>query len=295
MLAATSVMALVQFRPGRIDHHNAQILCAVAGLLFLLVRSLDEQARRLDRRRPARAGPRGRLRGDRAGRCLRSAWPPSAALWQSRARAPARRGACARLPPCGDAVRRWSDCPAHALARHALRCAVAQSAAAGGMVHGGPVGGHALWRAPGSHPLCLRGRAARRRRPLYGALEPACLAGPFGQVSPALKPLWLDHVMETKSIFWLGASHPAPALALVAFVLAGAAAQIALWRQRRDMRNGLATAIIVLAARARVLADQADAVCELARGAAARRIRRRAARARRRSRPAWCASPRSCC
>ena len=33
-LVITSAMALAQFRPGRIDHHNAQILCAVAGLLF---------------------------------------------------------------------------------------------------------------------------------------------------------------------------------------------------------------------------------------------------------------------
>ena len=35
-------MPLVQFKPGRIDHHNAQILCAVAGLLFL-VRSLEDR------------------------------------------------------------------------------------------------------------------------------------------------------------------------------------------------------------------------------------------------------------
>jgi hypothetical protein len=34
------VVPIVQFKPGRIDHHNAQILCAVAGLL-LLVRSLE--------------------------------------------------------------------------------------------------------------------------------------------------------------------------------------------------------------------------------------------------------------
>ena len=41
-LVTTSAMALAQFRPGRIDHHNAQILCAVAGLLFL-ARSLDDR------------------------------------------------------------------------------------------------------------------------------------------------------------------------------------------------------------------------------------------------------------
>ena len=83
---------------------------------------------------------------------------------------------------------------------------------------------------------------------LYTGLEPACLAGPFGQSSPALKSFWLDHVMETKSIFWLGTSHPAPALAAVGFLLAGAAAQIALWRRQPDTRTALAAAFVVLAA-----------------------------------------------
>ena len=44
ILVTASATALAQFRPGRIDHHNAQILCAVAGLL-LLARSWDRQAR----------------------------------------------------------------------------------------------------------------------------------------------------------------------------------------------------------------------------------------------------------
>ena len=42
-LVINSGAATVQFRPGRIDHHNAQILCAVAGLLFLS-RSWDDRA-----------------------------------------------------------------------------------------------------------------------------------------------------------------------------------------------------------------------------------------------------------
>src|SRR6185295_8073342 len=42
MLVVASNIALAQFRPGRIDHHNAQILCAVAGLIFL-VRSMNER------------------------------------------------------------------------------------------------------------------------------------------------------------------------------------------------------------------------------------------------------------
>ncbi len=54
--------------------------------------------------------------------------------------------------------------------------------------------------------------------------------------------------MEAKSIFWLGASHPAPALAAVGFMLAGVVAQFALWRRQRDTRNGLAAAFVMLAA-----------------------------------------------
>src|SRR5262249_11406380 len=42
VLAATSIGATGQFWPGRIDHHNVQILCAVVGLQFL-ARSVDEQ------------------------------------------------------------------------------------------------------------------------------------------------------------------------------------------------------------------------------------------------------------
>ena len=55
-------------------------------------------------------------------------------------------------------------------------------------------------------------------------------------------------MIETKSILWLAASHPATALAAVAFVFAGAAAQIALWRRRPDTSTALAAAFVVLAA-----------------------------------------------
>jgi hypothetical protein len=63
-----------------------------------------------------------------------------------------------------------------------------------------------------------------------------------------LKPIWLDHVIEAKSILWLAGSHPATALAAVAFVFAGAVAQVALWRRRPDASTALAAAVAVLAA-----------------------------------------------
>ena len=82
---------------------------------------------------------------------------------------------------------------------------------------------------------------------IYAAFEPACLAGPYGQLNPALKPIWLDHVMETKSLFWLGASEPTTALAAVAFIFAGVVAQIVLWNTKRDVGMGLAAAFVLLA------------------------------------------------
>ncbi len=47
---------MVQFRPGRIDHHNAQILCAVAGL-HLLARAVEEPRAAGS---PASSSPRSR-------------------------------------------------------------------------------------------------------------------------------------------------------------------------------------------------------------------------------------------
>jgi hypothetical protein len=83
---------------------------------------------------------------------------------------------------------------------------------------------------------------------VYAGLEPACLAGPFGQTAPQLAPIWLDHVSETRSILWFAASHPATGLAAAAFVLAGVAAQVALWRRRAHAHAGPLAAFAALAA-----------------------------------------------
>ena len=248
LLVVTSAVALAQFRPGRIDHHNAQILCAVAGLFFL-VRSLD------DRRAGWIAGcliGLGLAIGYEAIVLVVPALGLAAltAVWQPRhdsspggdgvARAAAAAAAMlfaalvATIPPA-----RWLDVHCDALS---LNLVLLAACGAGGLWAATAVRGRLSIR------LGLLGVGLAVGAGLYTGLEPACLAGPFGQSSPALKSLWLDHVMETKSIFWLGASHPAPALAAVGFVLAGAAAQVALWRRQPDTRTGLAAAIVVLAA-----------------------------------------------
>ena len=242
-LVITSATALAQFRPGRIDHHNAQILCAVAGLLFL-ARSWD------DRRAGWIAGALlglGLAIGYEAMALVVPALAIAAlaAIWHPHQGAGVARAATAAtavlfaalaltVPPA-----RWFDVRCDALS---LNLAILAAYATAG-----------LWAAmSGSARRAVRfailGASMVAGSTVYAALEPACLAGPFGQVDAALKPIWLDYVIETKSILWLAASHPATALAAVAFVFAGAAAQIALWRRRPDASTALAAAFVVLAA-----------------------------------------------
>ncbi|MFO1149728.1 MAG: hypothetical protein U1E62_15230 [Alsobacter sp.] len=49
----------------------------------------------------------------------------------------------------------------------------------------------------------------------FGLTEPACLAGPFGQVDPAIRPIWLDHVDEVQPIHHVWAESRLRALMAV--------------------------------------------------------------------------------
>jgi hypothetical protein len=244
-LAVMSAMPLVQFKPGRIDHHNAQILCAVAGLLFLM-RSLEEE------RNGWVAGALiglGLAVGYEAIGLVVPALGLAAiiALWENRGIGGVARAATAAtavllaallvtVPPV-----RW-------LAIHCDALSLNLQVLAGCCALG-------LWgakRVPAHLGLAGRlgvvGLGAAIGALLFGLLEPACLKGPFGQVNPALKPIWLDRVMESKSILSFGDSEFAPMLAFMASVAAGVVAQFALWRAQPTTSNALAVALIVLAA-----------------------------------------------
>jgi hypothetical protein len=242
VLVLTSVTALVQFRPGRIDHHNAQIFCAVAGLL-LLARGVD-------------AREQGWLPGVLLGlglsvgyeafalvfagvatAALLVVWRPSEAtsVVQAVAALAATLFAVlfATVPPS-----RWMSVHCDALSLNvpvlATCCAVGLWAA--------------VKLAADAHVavrLAICAGATVVGVGLFAVLEPACLAGPFGQVNPALKSLWLDDVMEGKSAAWLLSQHPAAALTYFVFVLAGAAAQVAAWKQQRTLGSALMTAVVL--------------------------------------------------
>lgn len=247
VLVATSPMAMAQFLPGRIDHHNAQILCAVAGLILL--------ARSFEGRRA------GWLAGGVLGLGLAIGYEAIALVVPALGLAalvavldPERTSRAAegmlRVAVAATAVllaaflattapERWLDVRCDTLALNLVALAACGTAGLG----------EALRFAGGRLARCaVLGTGAAAGALAYAALEPACMAGPLGQVGRELVSVWLDQVSETKSILWLTAGHPATGLALAAFVLAGAAAQVALWRRRSDAGTGLLTAFVVLAA-----------------------------------------------
>ena len=241
ILVATSAAALAQFKPGRIDHHNAQILCAVAGLIFLARSATDRRA--------------GWIAGMLIGLGLAIGYEAIAlllptlaiaalaAVWQPRAGAGIARAAAAATAVLFAALAltvaplQWFDVRCDALS---VNLAVFAAFATGG-----------LWIARAGASLIGRvavlGVGVACGGLLYAGIEPACLAGPFGQVDAALGPIWLDHVSETSSLLWLGAKHPAAALAAGSFVAAGVMAQAALWRERRDPSDRLAAIVVAVA------------------------------------------------
>jgi hypothetical protein len=87
---------------------------------------------------------------------------------------------------------------------------------------------------------------------LFAAFEPRCLRGPFGLIDPAIFPLWFNNVQEVQSIFslirWVGAD----ALVHAAFpVVVAASAILAVWR---GVRTPLAWAPIAALTVATVIA-----------------------------------------
>jgi hypothetical protein len=242
LLAATSLMAFVQFRPGRVDHHNAQILCAVAGLLLLL-RAWRE---------PRVGWPAGVLLGlglsigyeALALVGLALGITAAMALWLPRHAAGVARAAIAvtltmaaalvlTIPP-------WRGLSIHCDAL-ALNLPVL---AAGGTL--GLWAGVAFGRSQFER-LLIAGMGVVAGVGGFTTLEPACIAGPFAQVSPALKEVWLDHVYETESILRRVADQPSLCLGTLVFLAAGTAVEVSRWYRRRDASRGLTMAFVLLA------------------------------------------------
>lgn len=243
VFVVTAMTAVAQFRPGRVDHHNVQILCAVGGILLLL-RSLDEE--RVGWAAGALLGL-GLAVGYEAVALVAPSLALAAllGLWQRRYLPGVIRAATAAtivmaaalvvtVPPW-----RWLDIHCDALALNVPVLAVCCTA---GLAVALIADVRFLAR------LAIVGAAAGVGVAAFGALEPACLAGPFGQVDPALKSVWLDDVMETKSVLWLLAARPTLAISFAACMVAGLVAQVMIWRAERDAPSALGLAMVALAA-----------------------------------------------
>ncbi len=240
-LTVTCLIGIVRFLPGRIDHHNILILCAVIGVLRL-ARSFDD----------ASAGwSAGILLGlgtaiGYEALALTAATLGVAMLYGALPR-------CSLLGPSRAAVTSASTLTialALTTASEALftsRCdalsfnivllsvtgAIGVSAVQAFEDHLSQTLKIVLLAATGLVGLAL-----------YALAEPACLAGPFGQVDPALFPVWLGSVSETQSMLSMGSKLPHLGGMALVYFLVGAYCGLKLLLGRRD--EGLRFHIIVL-------------------------------------------------
>ena len=230
-LTVTCIIGIVQFLPGRIDHHNAMILCAVIGILRL-ARSFDD---------PRAGWSSGALLGlgtaigyealaltaaSLGAAMLYGALPGRSLLGPSRA-AVAFAATLAIALALTTAPDQMLTSRCDALSVNLVLLAVC--GALGASVVAALEDGLSL-----VGKLAILGLTGLLGLALYAAAEPACLAGPFGQVDPELVPIWLGSVSETQSILSLGSQLPTLGGMALAYFAAGLYCGLKLMRTDRD-------------------------------------------------------------
>lgn len=81
----------------------------------------------------------------------------------------------------------------------------------------------------------------------FAFAEPACLAGPFAQMDPTVKSLWLDHVEENHNLWASLDSQPLATAQYIAASLIGVAAGLWQLRRRPDAVRALPLAALLIA------------------------------------------------
>lgn len=242
-LSLTCLTGLFQFRIGRIDHHNAMITGAVIGLL-MLARGLKT--------------PRlGALAGIALGLALAVGYEPLALIVPLLALASlaavvdtryiaAISAAISSLAATLLAVMllttapsRWLSATCDALSINMVLLTLV--IAAGLNVIARNRSAWSLQRRVAT--LALTGAVAAGA---YLAPEPACIAGPFGQVGADAKQLWLATVRETQSILVEAKGSPLLAISFLLLLASGVWAAVSRWRNLRTLESA-ATAIVMLA------------------------------------------------
>ena len=239
-----SMITASQFAPGRIDHHNVQILGAVGGTLLLL-RSLSE---------PKFGWWAGLLFGIGLAIGLEAlllvaaivAFTVAWAGFDPSIRDAVRRVviACA-LTVTGafvltTAPAHWLDVTCDAASLNLILFLGAIAAALWGLHRYRPDADPVTWFA-GLGCAGVAGIGA------YLAVEPVCIAGPFGQINREIVPIWLSKVSEGQSLLFLFKILPLTALSFLTFVGTGLAIAIYNYRRERSTIN-LVSLFVVFAA-----------------------------------------------
>ena len=243
VIGLMSMVGQYQFVVGRIDHHNVMITCAIGGLLLLI---------------GARQDPReGCFAGCLIGLSLAIGYEPLVLVMPAMA--------AAALLAIIDLA--WLSGVRNALV------GMAGFLAAAFVVTVSPP----LWLVARCDSLSLNlvllaacGAAgvalidvAGRQWPLtkriialvgtgvvgsvvFGSLETRCLYGPMGQVNPAIKPIWLDHVSETFTIYAFGLGQPTAVSIYVGTIAIGIWAAVLRWRRLQTAESSVLLALMLV-------------------------------------------------
>ncbi len=197
-LGATSLLTYYQFAPGRIDHHNVMIAATVAAALMIWAWPPDARAWRWSGILCAIAlaigyealAPVFLIAGLAAG-------------WGLIDRAMSRHAASfviamvatlALIFVATVAPARWLTVYCDALSLNLVALAACAGAAFVAVMHNDG------WSWP--RRFAVLGAGSAMGIAAFGALEPACLAGPMGQVPAELGPVWMGQVDEAKSLLF---------------------------------------------------------------------------------------------
>lgn len=240
-LTVTCLIGIVQFLPGRIDHHNAIVICAVIGILRL-ARSFDD----------ADAGwsagvflGLGTAIGFEA-LALTAASLGAAVLYgllPGRSLLGPSRAAVTFAATLAIALA-ITTAPQSLFTTHcdALSFNLVLLSVTGAF--GISIVQALETRLSLLSKLALLAVTGIVGLALFAFAEPACLRGPFGQVDPAIFPIWLGHVSETRSMLSMGSRLPLVGGMALAYFLLGIYCGFRLMQTDRD--EGLRFLVVAL-------------------------------------------------
>lgn len=243
-----NIQMFTQFQPGRIDHHDIQIVAALVAAASALAR----------RRRVLMAAIAGAATavGLAVGMealvfvalvgvsfALRAALAPQSERGPVQAYGLTLAGATALLFALQTPPWRWSVSACDALGVNLIAALAVAGLGLAAVV---------AWaeRLPVRLRLGLVAAVGLAALAVYLAFDPSCVRGPFAAVDPRVRPFWFDHIKELEPWWRLVRTQPSVALELVMVCLASAAA--ATWLAVRQVRardwNGLLAVALCLAA-----------------------------------------------